>query len=641
MKVSYNWLQTYFKDKLPTPQEIAEGITTYSFEIEEIITSGEDFVLDVKVLPNRAHDCLSHYGLAKEISTIFNLELAKLSFAETPVLTPVSKKCTVKINTPKVKRFAIAYIENVAVGPSPAWLKERLESLGQRSINNVVDATNFIMFDLGQPMHAFNTSQFKVEDSAVSIEVRESIEGETTKTLDGAERIIPLGSILITDGGAGGKTILGIAGIKGGAHAEITSETKHIILEAACFDAESIRRSSKLLRLRTDASARFENAIAPNLAGFALEACVKLILEIASSPETRVEGYTDEYPLKQNISEVTVSLIEINRVLGTSLTQGEVCDILKRINLPFGQDGEIFKVIAPFERLDIVIKEDVIEEIGRIYGLEHIPTTFPDNLKVTPKVNKNFYYSFKVRQILSTLGFSEVYTYAMQNIGEVEIENPLASDKKFLRHTLAQGLTKSLELNIHNAPLFGLGDIKIFEIGKVFEKDREFLTLGIALGAVATQKSKVAEELQKIKKILEESLGTEIDTAFINDTMLLVDFDDLISKLPDPDSYTPFTEPLEIRYKAPSAYPYMLRDIALFVPDSISSDEVVAVIKKESSELLTRVDLFDVFKKEGRVSYAFRLVFQSSEKTLSDEEINTVMENVTAALNDKDGWQVR
>lgn len=641
MKVSINWLQTYFDAPLPSAEKIADGITMHSFEIEEIAKVGADYVLDVKVLPNRAHDCLSHYGLAKEISTIFDIPLSKIPFAQVPVFATTSTKLKIKLNTPKVKRFTTASIENVVVGPSPAWLKERLESIGQKSINNVVDATNFVMFDLGQPMHAFNVEQLKVEESTVAISVRESVDGETTKTLGGADRSIPSGSILITDGHTGGETVLGIAGIKGGAHAEITSQTKHIVLEAATFDAETIRQSSKLLRLRTDASARFENTIAPELAGYALEACTKLILEIASGPETTVEGYVDMYPVKQETFEVDVTLTDINKVLGTALVVSEVEKILKRLNLPFAHDNEIFKVIPPFERLDITIKEDAIEEIGRIYGLEHIPTQFPESFKIVPKVNKNFYYSFKIREALSSLGFSEVYTYALQSVGEVEIENPLAIDKKFLRHTLATGLGRSLELNVRNAPLFGLTDVKIFEIGKVFQKGEELLSLGIAIGAVTTKKSKVAEELTKAREALESKLEVSIKTVDVNDTIFLIDLSDLIDSLPEKDSYDSCTVPGEVKYRASSNYPFALRDIALFVPENVESAEVANVIAKKAGELLVRLDLFDVFKKEGRVSYAFRLVFQSLEKTLSDDEVNKVMEKVTVTLISESGWQVR
>jgi phenylalanyl-tRNA synthetase beta subunit len=226
----------------------------------------------------------------------------------------------------------------------------------------------------------------------------------------------------------------------------------------------------------------------------------------------------------------------------------------------------------------------------------------------------------------------------MQTIGVVELENPLASDKKFMRHTLAHGLAKSLELNTYNAPLFGLGDIKIFEIGKVFEKDREYLSLGIAIGAV---KNKIIEELQKVKDELVKILGVAIDTVSVEDRILLIDFDDLISKLPEPTSYVAYTQPAEVRYKSPSTYPFMLRDIALFIPENIESGEVVKIITENAGELLQRLDLFDVFNKEGRVSYAFRLVFQSSEKTLSDDEVNKVMEKVTTALSGEDGWSVR
>ncbi len=615
MKISRNWLQTFFESNLPPTDKLADGLTMHAFEIEGVEKKEGDEILDVKVLPNRSHDCLCHYGIAKEVSSIFELPLSKKPFEEKPRTFPQSNEFSVEIDTDKVKRFKALVIHGVKVAPSPKWLQEAIISMGGRSINNIVDITNFVMFELGQPMHAFDMNKFGSKDNK-SFVVRESKEVEKVTTLDGIERELKDGALLITDGENKGKTILGIAGIKGGSSSEITDKTTDIILEAATFDAPTIRKHSKLLGIRTDASIRFENDISSELPPYAISYALDLIEKLAKGENFQVEGEFDFKKGDYKEKKISISLKEINNILGTKLSDREVSAILSRLMFSFEEKGGEFEVTAPFERLDLEIPEDIAEEVGRIYGLEHIESILPEKFEKEVEINQDFYKLQKIRQKLIEDGFSEVYTYSMRGDGEIEIENPIASDKSFMRGNLSDGVKLALELNIRNAPILGLKDIKIFEIGVVFQKDKEEVRLCIG----TSNKGKINIEELNLKEVYEKFPVSDLNEEEINKIKL---------------------DKKEIKYKSISPYPFALRDIAVFVPADIKAEELEKIIKDNSGEYLARMDKFDEFKKGEKISYAYHLVFQSMQKTLTDIEINVVMENITKIFNDKEGWQVR
>jgi len=298
---------------------------------------------------------------------------------------------------------------------------------------------------------------------------------------------------------------------------------------------------------------------------------------------------------------------------------------------------------VPFERLDIAIPEDLVEEIGRIWGYARITPVVPGAGK--PKeVNSTFFYSQKIRETLSALGFSEVQTSSFASMGEVELANALASDKNYLRSRLFTSLASVAALNATNVALLGLSDIRLFEIGKVFDKKGERLALAFAFWVPKSKDQKnietqIADEAQRA---VHEALGVELTwrEEALGVFEASEDLADVFEKLPQPKSIESYLKKEDITYKAFSLYPFVLRDIAIFVPDDVSADDVLGVIKKEAGELFVRGTLFDTFKKEGRISYAFRLVFQSHEKTLSDGEVNVIMEKITAALGER-GWEVR
>ncbi|HEY4502676.1 MAG TPA: phenylalanine--tRNA ligase subunit beta [Candidatus Paceibacterota bacterium] len=640
MKVSYLWLKDYLGESLPTPKLLEELITFHAFEIESIEQVGEDTIIDIDILPNRSSDCLSHRGIAKEISAIIDQKLLVDPLRKSLPALSLADDLLVTVEDPTLcTRYSSSFIAGVKVGPSPQWLKERLEVLGQRSINNIVDATNYVMFNIGQPLHAFDAQKLGEKNGKRHIGVRTSREGEVITTLDGATHNLSKGTLLITD--AVGSNVLGIAGIKGGKHAEVTTETTDIVIEAAHFNPVAIRRTSRELKLRTDASLRFENRPSSHLTRFALQEVEELISTIAGGV---LKGGTDFYPTLEEPVTGPVTVSEINTLLGTEMVEKDVVAILKRLDFTYTNRRDNFTITAPFERSDLHIKEDFIEEVGRIYGYKKITAQNLPLPPEKPRINKRFYYSERIRRALIEQGFSEVYTYTLCDEGIVELANPLAADKSALRVSLKNGLTESLKLNEKNAAFLGLDTIKIFELGMVFTKEEESLELGIGVLSFNSKKKQefIKDTFDDLEKVLMQALGSNGVSGKINDNVFLLNVDDLIKTLPEPVAYESlFEEPQKVTYKTLSPYPFALRDIAVWTPEGTREDDVVAIMSQESGDLLIKNFLFDKFEKDGRISYAFHLVFQSSDRTLTDDELSVIMERMTNVLNGQNGWEVR
>ncbi|MEK7157608.1 MAG: phenylalanine--tRNA ligase subunit beta [Patescibacteria group bacterium] len=650
MKFSYNWLQNFFDEKLPNAQKLADVLTMHSFEIESFEEKRGDYIFEAKILPNMAHHCLSHRGIAGEISAILSFPMKDFSISlnEAKVSKTSSKLEIDVLDSNLCGRYVARIIENIEVKPSPKWLAERLESVGQKSINNIVDAANFVMFEIGQPMHAFDLDKLHLESGIVKIAVKNASTEDSILTLDGKDVPIDQNTLVISNN----DNLLAIAGIKGGKFAEIGNATKNIIIESANFAPALIRKTSRRLNILTDSSKRFENEISLEKVLEAMEIMTNIIAEVACGANTKIGDVYDFYPNKINASKIEISLEEINGLLGADIKKSEAEAILKRLNFNFGTKvGENFVVAIPYERLDIKIKEDLIEEIGRIYGYEKIKEK-EIYLAVKPiTINKSFYYKDKVRNFLVKNGFSEVYTYAFVDKGEVEIENPLASDKNFLRASLKDGIKKSLDFNLHYIALLGLEQIKIFEIGKIFKEGKETDYLGVGIrNSPAFKGSKEDDEIKIISDALSKELGGAIKWEFSEKGVSEIDFEKMIEKLPEPILNISVVETLTVtenlKYKKISPYPFVLRDIAVFVPQSVEENDVASIIEKEAGELLVNKKLFDVFIKKfpegtSKTSFAFRLVFQSQDKTLSDEEVNKIMGKISKSLNSNNDWQVR
>ncbi|MBU1557818.1 C40 family peptidase, partial [Patescibacteria group bacterium] len=781
MIFSHNWLQKYFENKIPTSDELMVLLNAHSFEVEGVEVKEKDTLIDIDVLPNRSHDCFSYEGIAKEISVLTGLKM-KESHVEVVVENGLksSDYISLSVNDSNlIPRATKRIVKDVKVEASPDWLVAFLRSIGQKSINNIVDATNFIMWETGQPVHAFDFD--KIAGNGVKeILIRNAENGEKINTLDGAEYELNENVLVISDK----EKALDIAGIKGGSVSGIDENTKTVVLSVCNFNQTNIRKTSRKLGLRTDASLRFENGITPEKVSLAMERLSKLVADLTGGKIA--EDIVEVYPRKANPYKVGLSTEEANKKLGTKLSDEEVENILNRFGFEFEKikplervleiaetfvgvpyesgasvtydapnkfdcssftaylfsqvgiaiprisvdqyvfgkeiskedlkagdlvfantglviktgiyketieflpgtkvpegvdhvglylgDGklihtssktekavvedldkaEMFKnivgyrrviedenleryvVTAPAERLDLRIKEDLIEEIGRLYGYKNIESVLPEKV-FEPKINKTFYYTNKIRNILTDLGFSEVYTYVFGDRGEVEVQKPLASHLSHLRTNLSGEIQKSLDLNTKNAPLLGLSEVKVFEIGKVFPAiDGEYTSF--ALGVKAKKQKVIFASLGEAIQELNKELGVDLKVKE-NEQIIEINFDELIEKLPQPESYKNVLEndDRKILFSKISPYPFMLRDISVFIPNENNGNDVLNIIKENAGELLVQTKLFDTYAPEGgdKTSYAFNLVFQSQEKTLTDEEINKIMEKISSEMINK------
>jgi phenylalanyl-tRNA synthetase beta chain len=593
MKMYRPTLQKYFSEQLPDARALADALTFHAFEIERV----ENDVLDVKVTANRGHDCLCHRGIAKELSAILEVPMKEDPLRQERPKLLRTPNVTISIAEPSLcSRYIAGYVRGVEVGPSPEWLRVELEAIGQRSINNVVDATNYVMFTLGQPLHTFDAGMLSQKSGAYAIAVRKARRGEKMLALDNKEYLLADSMLVITD--AHDDVPIGIAGVKGGAPASISESTTDIIIESANFDGVSVRRTAQGLKLRTDASSRFEQVLSPELAAYGMHAVAALILEVAGG---QIDGFVEEYPQREVSREVSVTVERIRRVLGVELSQAEIEDALKRLDLPHAVSGDMISVTVPFERLDLNIAEDLIEEVGRIIGYDAIPATEIAMADTAPHINQNFATAEKKREELMSQGYSEVFTSVFADEGDRAVLNKVGGERPYLRKTLVDGLQEAFERNSRNKELLGLSTVSLFEIGSVWWGGEEVTMVGTA-------------DAQGIR---EEPLR--------------------VSSL---DRYEEFPVSTTERYQPFSRYPFVSRDIALWVSAGTTSDEVLATIRSHAGELLVRSDKFDEFKKGERTSYAFRLVFQSFDKTLTDAEANERMESVYAAVKEM-GWEVR
>ncbi len=650
MIVSYKLLQTYFDKKLPTPEALGEALTFHAFEIEGMELKGSDTAIDIKVLPNRAHDCLSHYGVAKEVGAILNIPLKK--FAKSAYPKPSAKASKIKITL--VDKRAIRYIgltiEGVTVNESPEWLQQSLQSLRQRSINSVVDATNYVMFMLGQPLHAFDLA--KLGDG--SIVVRPGKDGEVLTTLDGKDVTLNKSIMVIADK----KEVLGIAGIKGGTKAEVDMHTTSILLESANFDASTIRMSAQKIDIKTDASKRFESGLSPYTAEDAMKMVATLILDIAGNGDTVVGKPIDVFPKKPKMRTVSVSLYEINHILGTQFSDKDVQLVWKRLGFVYKakkkSDTIVYDVTIPHERLDLIILQDLVEEVGRMAGYDALTPIMPIESVLAPEINKEWLCRDIVREIMLGQGYSDVYTYAFMGEGEIEVVNPISSDKKYLRNNLMKGLKVAVAENLKYE-----SEVRVFEFGHVFGRTNgvpsEKSSFAALVGFQKRKEAQMKEDFYLLKGVLEcvfealaitgvrfeEGGGELIASMFVHDTLLgtmsINGFECDFSKLVDLSG-----SPLI--YKVPSRYPSIIRDVSLFVPLSTKAGQVEAIIKEVASELMQSLTLIDIFEQpeHKRKSLAFRMVLQSFEKTLSDEEANEVSLRVAKMLTENDSsWQVR
>ena len=400
------------------------------------------------------------------------------------------------------------------------------------------------------------------------------------------------------------------------------------------------RKFSTIYNLRNETSKRFENEITPEYAREGLQACVDLILQIAGGT---LEGVKDVYPYVFPVYKVLVTREDVKKLIGVDISHEEVSGILKRLRFDFEMEGETYVVTAPNERFDIRIKEDLIEEIGRIYGYHHVIARRPQ-IATEQKTNKGYVVETIIRELLILKGFSEVYSYAFQPTGEIELANALASDKSFVRKNIKDQLVTALEQNTRYADLLGLSKIKIFEIGNVFTKQGETTTLALGVSYAKKIKGETPEsEIQNTIGEVLQSLGIQKEQVSfeVKDGVVEIDVDKLVVLASDSLELPSLMSREVKKYQPISQYPFVVRDIAVWVQGEGKENEVESIIKTEAGDLLKRLSQFDKFSKDGKTSYAYRLVLQSMEKTLEENEITDIMTRVTEKMNANEGWNVR
>src|SRR3989338_3064924 len=406
MKISYNWLRWYIPE-IPKAEKLRDIFTYHLCEVENIEKKEDDTVFDINILPNRAHDLLSHLGIARELASFLNIEFKDPTpMYKVPEISSrldlggsegsISSRLQIKIKTDKCRRYIGRIVRNVKIEPSPDWVHKHLESIGQRSINNIVDATNLVMYDSGQPCHAFDLDKLANE----ILIIRQAKEGENITTLDGKEVKLSSMDMVIADE----KNILAIAGVKGGKLAEVDGNTRNILIEVASFDPISVRKTSKRMGILTDSSKRFENNLSPEIVFYAMREISGLLVEYGGF---EFEEKIDIYPSKQKFRELSFSSDKISKILGMAVSETGIEDILKRYNFEYENKNREFKIVIPPTRFDLEIEEDMAEEIGRILGYDKIKPKIP-KINFKPEINNTYEKICWVRNKLLSEGYSEV-----------------------------------------------------------------------------------------------------------------------------------------------------------------------------------------------------------------------------------------
>ena len=645
MKIVHSWLKDYLGDALPTPEKVEELLTFHSFEVDGVEEVAGETVIDIDVLPNRSSDCLCHRGVARELASLLGTSLVHDPLAQKSELTMTDKIAVDIQNTLACPRFTASLITGVTVGDSPEWLKNRLTALGVRSINNIVDVTNYVMYALGEPTHAYDADLFPQVNGKWNFVVRDARPGETVALLaEGGkteDRIVELTGteLLIVDGAS--DTPIGLAGVKGGRYAGVHAGTKNIIIEAAHFDPTITRKTARRLGIVIDASKRFENEPSRELPPYAQAEITKLITDIAGGT---FEGWVDEHKEKKANPEVIVPVMQVNALLGLVLSSMDIQNILVRIGATIvTATGDSFTVVGPFERTDLNIPEDFIEEIGRIHGLHNIVSIQPPPILLS-EVNVRQYYTEALRLELLQVGFSEAITSSFANKDVIQLQNSLASDKSYLRSTLNKNLHKVLDANFTHTDLLGIPDVRVFEIGTVFDKTETSVSehTSIALGVRTKGNGYNPKDdviLKTACETVEQVLNVKLEW-LMEKGVAEANLTSVLTALPIAATYPVVEVKNKATYKAVSVYPAMSRDIALWVGEGELAYDVEAAIAHSAGDLLVRLSLFDTFTKDGRTSYAFRLVFQSFDRTLTDIEVTTHMDAVYSTIAAKN-WEVR
>jgi phenylalanyl-tRNA synthetase beta chain len=622
----------------------------------------DDSVIDFDLTANRG-DLLSVLGMAYEVGAIYDKKVKDIDLSHKENSENINDTFKIKVNTENCSIFLAKKVKNVVIKESPEFIKNRLIASGIRPINNVVDISNYVMLETGQPLHFYDADCLKG-----CLEVRMAEEGEKLTTLDEIERTLKSEDIVISDG----ERAIGLAGVMGGFDTEITNNTKNIIIEAAIFDSVKVRRTSNSI-LRSEASNRFEKGLDSNRTYMAIERSCNLLEKYADAEI--VEDIAKYDTTNKEDKKIDITAKNINNILGMEINQDEILDVFRRLGFETKVDGEIITVNVPKRRIDIEIKEDLIEEVGRIYGVNNIKGKLPD---IAPKMGSYDKVSRQIRNKMVDLGLNETLSYILvpeadakmftkDDYEPVKLLAPLSEDKNTLRHSLSVALYKIYEYNKAR----NNKDVCIFELGKAFQKKGEEYSETQKLSALMTgeyttgiEKTKV--DFYVIKGIAEEILdylGYNGRYSFIKDKEKLPedmhpgqsavisvnnDIVGIIGKI-HPKVETEDVYILEIdldrllakkvgkmKYKEISKFPNIKKDLSIVVDKNISAQEIGMKIKKTAGSMLEAYEVFDVYTGKGidenKRSISFALTFGKQDRTLTDEEINEVMNKIIASL---------
>jgi len=678
MKFSYNWLKEYLP-KLPAVQKLAENLTLKSFEVEKIEKNNSDIVMDINLPPNRFSDSSGHLGLAKEISAIL----------DTPLKTPVfhlkedrrlkaSNFLQIKVqNKNDCLRYSSRVIFDVKVKESPDWLKKRLESCGLQSINNIVDATNYVMLLTGQPLHAFDYDKLMGEKIKTLI-VRRGLSKEKIATLDDKEVELNDNILVIADL----KNPLAIAGIKGGKIAEIDNNTKRIVLESANFDHALIRRVSQITKIVTDASLRFERILSPSLTIDALNYVAALIQKLANGKI--LNGIIDVFPTKISKKVLGFNFEQFYNFAGFTIDKKFIEKTFKRLDFKIVKktNNNLFLEIPP-QRIDIERFEDLTEEILRLYDYNKAPAIAPRSLILPAPINEKALFRNKVKSVLIGLGIDEIYAYSFVSKKDLDnfeipeknviaLENPISNDFAYLQPTLLINLIKAGGSNLRF-----YDSVRIFEISKTFQKapfrPYEEWRLAIVLSSKDEQSDPLFFELKGVIEQLTEGLncaditfvdantnwlaknraakiikdGEEIGyIGQINPRLSYLYNDDIpmvVAELDIEKLYQLSKE--EYEFTPLPKYPAVIRDISILVNRDIRMSDILNIIYQSDPKIIFDVDLFDIYEgknlPENKKSLSFHLIFQAEDHTLTNDEVGKAIEKIIINLKNKFNAEIR
>ena len=630
----------------------------------------DDDVIDFELTANRG-DLLSILGMAYEVGAIYDKKVKDIDLSYTENSEDINNSFKVVRNTDNCSLFLAKRVENVEIKESPAFIKNRLIASGIRPINNVVDISNYVMLETGQPLHYYDADTLKG-----MLEVRMAKEGEKLTTLDEIERTLSTDDIVISDG----ERAIGLAGVMGGLDTEITDNTKNIIIEAAIFNSGKIRRTANSI-LRSEASTRFEKGLDPNRTYMAIERSCNLLEKYAGA--TIVGGLVKEDTTSKEDSKIEIEFEKINRVLGTVIPKEAVVDVFRRLDFKCEEQGNKAIVYVPKRRIDISIEEDLIEEVGRIYGVDNIEGRLPELPIKTGSYDKQ---ARNIRNKMVDLGLNETLSYILVNDKEaqefvsdnaeiVPLLAPMTEERNTLRKSILQSLYKIYEYN----KAHGNKDVNVFEIGKTFKKENEEYIEERKIACLMTGEyylginNKKNVDFYIIKGVTEELLdylGYGNRYSFIIDESIPKTFHPgqaaAISVNNDIVGYIGRVHPIKckdavysmeinldkllskktgkMKYKEISKYPSIKKDLAIVVDKEVASSGVAVTVKKAAGSLLLGTEIFDVYQGDGleenKKSLAYSLEFGANDRTLTDEEINTVIEKIIAAI-EKSGWSLR